>query len=103
MFQPTPEEIIEGISKSQFFVFVVGSDVVNAHVSVQIGAAILLDKPILLLVHKDFKVPVNLSKAAKMIHRCDMDDERQRARAHQAIMDFANKGFSVPVNAGQIN
>lgn len=61
------------------------------HFAMQIGYAILLDKPIILLVDKTTKIPESLVRAAKRIERVDMSDKKDLERASKAIQEFSKE------------
>lgn len=59
---------------------------VDIKLCVEIGAAILFDKPIIVVVTGDKPVPANLKRVASAIVQCDdMKDEAARAKIDDAI------------------
>lgn len=93
--QPTHEEIIEGISSSKFFVFAVGpGELLHPMVCLQVGAAVMLDKPIIIIAHPQVELPANIIKAAKVVHRADLADPKQCANAQAAVNEYVRNGFS---------
>jgi len=53
--------------------------------ALELGFAILMDKPIILIVDKTTEIPGNLLRAAKRIERVDMDNPADKARAYESI------------------
>lgn len=55
--------------------------------ALELGLALLMDKPIALIVIKGTKIPENLKKVAKAIEVFDPDDDQGMQRAAKALMD----------------
>lgn len=62
----------------------------DALCATQLGLAILLDKPIALIVDKTVKLPSKLIKVANKIDYVDMKNEEDINRASQSLYDFVN-------------
>lgn len=56
----------------------------------QLGYAIVLDKPIILIVDKRMWIPESLLKVAKLIERVDLDNQSDLKRVSDSIGRFAN-------------
>ena len=56
---------------------------------IELGASIMLDKPILLLVEPGQGIPDKLRLVADLIVECDMGDEASKQRAMEKIAVFA--------------
>ena len=61
--------------------------------ALQLGYAILMDKPIILLVDKGVKIPKALVKVADVIQHVDLKDPNWTSDAANAIGEFA-KGLT---------
>ena len=61
----------------------------NPRCALQLGYAILMDKPIILMVDKDTKISASLTKIAKVIERVDFTNQDDLARAGRTIQEFA--------------
>lgn len=57
--------------------------------ALQLGYAILLDKPIILIADHNLKLPAALVKIAKIIERVDIKNPRDMKRASESIGNFA--------------
>lgn len=57
--------------------------------ALQLGYAILLDKPIILIADKTMKLPESLVKVAKVIERVDIKNPADMKRASESIGSFA--------------
>lgn len=60
---------------------------VDVKLCVELGAAILLDKPILVVVERDTRIPVNLKRCASRIIEIDFDrmDPRSQEKIRAAL------------------
>jgi hypothetical protein len=63
------------------------SGTIDAKICVEIGAAILLDKPIILLVPNDKLLPAALARAATKIVRGDLTDPDTQRRLTNALQE----------------
>lgn len=61
--------------------------------ALQLGYAMLLDKPIILIADKSMKLPESLVKISKLIERVDIKNPADMRRASQSIAEFA-KGLA---------
>jgi hypothetical protein len=59
--------------------------------ALQLGLAILMDKPIILIVDHAVKLPKHLVKIAEVIERVDIKDPSAIDRASKSIRDFATR------------
>lgn len=57
--------------------------------ALQLGYAILLDKPIVLIADKTMQLPASLVKVAKLIERVDIKSQEDMSRASKAVAEFA--------------
>lgn len=64
--------------------------------ALQIGLSILMDKPIILIVEKETKIPESLVRVAKLIERVDVKNPKDMDRAKRAIRDFADRMHKEP-------
>jgi hypothetical protein len=58
-------------------------------VALQLGYALLMEKPIILLVDKDVEIPKAVVRVANLIQRIDTKDPNWTTDASQAISQFA--------------
>lgn len=58
-------------------------------VALQLGYALMLDKPIVLIVDKTMQVPASLVKIARLIERVDTKNPVDMERAGAAVTAFA--------------
>lgn len=58
--------------------------------ALQLGYAILMDKPIVLIVDQNVQVPGALVRAAKQIEKVDLKNEADYKRAFKSIMETIN-------------
>jgi hypothetical protein len=65
--------------------FAIFTGKIDPKLCIEIGAAVLYDKPIVLLVVRDSFVPANLERCAAQIVRGEMNDPETRRRMQQAI------------------
>jgi hypothetical protein len=56
--------------------------------ALQLGYALLLDKPIVLIVDKNVQIPASLVRASKLIERVDFDDPDWASKATGAISTY---------------
>lgn len=59
--------------------------------ALQLGLAIMMDKPLVLIVDKSQQVPKHLVRIAERIEYIDMDNKEEYQRAVQAITETAEK------------
>lgn len=59
--------------------------------ALQLGIAIMLDKPIVILADHKEKIPKHLTKIAGLIHRVDMNDPKSLQGAGSAIQEFSKQ------------
>lgn len=80
----------EKLAESAMYAGIVTTDFMKDPLcALQLGLAILMDKPIILIADKAVKIPESLVKIAKVIERVDMNDKQDSSRAAQAIADFS--------------
>lgn len=61
----------------------------------QLGIAIMMDKPIILLIPKEhwgIKIPIHLEKIASLIRRVDFDNEAEMAIVRRQIVEITEQG-----------
>lgn len=76
----------EGMKKSSIFLALASNDSVkDALFCLQLGYAIMLNKPVVAMVEADMKVPPLLEKIATKIIRLDTKSEEDRARAFKEL------------------
>jgi hypothetical protein len=56
--------------------------------ALQLGYALLLDKPIVLIVDKNVQIPASLVRAAKVIERVDFEEPEWAVKASGAISKY---------------
>lgn len=83
---------VEGVGGSTAFIniFSKGS-LEESQCLLQMGAAVLMDKPIFLMVTDDTEVPKHLVKIASVIERIDKNDPASMDRAKESIHKFLKK------------
>jgi len=77
-------EMIPQMEKSAFVVSLVSSSV-DAKVCLEIGAAVMLDKPIIAVIVQGATVPANLKRVASVIIEGDIKDEATLDKIQQAM------------------
>lgn len=65
-FKHFEDEVLPSIEKSAF-VFAIASEKPDAKMCLEIGAAVLLDKPIIIIIHDGVTVPANLKRLSASI------------------------------------
>lgn len=55
----------------------------------QIGMAVLMDKPIVIIADKDTKIPASLMKIARLVERVDLKSDADMSRVSVSISAFA--------------
>lgn len=56
--------------------------------ALQLGYAMILDKPIVLIADKNLKIPASLTKIAKVIERVDINNKNDMKRATESIVSM---------------
>ncbi len=80
------------IASSSLFAGIVTKNFLNNPLcALQIGYAVLMDKPIVLIVDKDATIPALLTRVAKVIERVDLENPEDMARAHESISKLAEE------------
>jgi chaperonin GroEL (HSP60 family) len=80
------------INDSAVFAGIVSENTLNdPMMALQIGYAVLLDKPIILIVDKSMKIPEGLTKIAKVIERIDKNNAADMKRASESVGNFAKQ------------
>src|SRR6266403_4432408 len=83
------ESSAEKIKESGSFLAIFTDDYKKAALPLlQLGIAIMMDKPIILIVpkeHWNIKIPLHLEKIASLIKRVDFDDEKEMAKVTAEI------------------
>jgi hypothetical protein len=83
------EGLVPKVEGSSMFVSISpGVDRIDAKFCVELGVAIMLDKPILAIVAPDQTVPRKLHRIAEMIVIADITTDEGRQRVAQAIQEF---------------
>lgn len=59
--------------------------------ALQLGIAILLDKPLVIIADHKEKIPKHLTKIAGLIHRVDLNDPKSMQGAGLAIQEFTKQ------------
>lgn len=81
---------IDGLQSSSTFVSVFSTDSVrDPQCMLQLGAAVILDKPIMIMVMDDVVVPENLKKIAIAIERVREGSSEDMKRAINKLADIA--------------
>lgn len=82
-------ELVPMIKDSSAFISIVpiGPDRVDVKFAVELGVAIMLNKPIIACIQPGTKVPDKLVKVADKIVELDLDDPTQRERLNTAISE----------------
>lgn len=77
------------IGESHSFAAIFTKNFLNSpECALQLGYAILMDKPIVLIADKNVKIPESLVKIAKLIERVDMSKPSEMARASKSLAEF---------------
>jgi hypothetical protein len=83
---------LQPMKDSSVFASILSGDLTKEPLcALQLGLAILLDKPIILIVDHAVKLPKHLVKIAEVIERVDIKDPATVERASKSIRDFAHK------------
>lgn len=78
------------IQQSNMFVSLATKNYIESPLcALQLGLAILMDKPIVIIADKNEKMPEALVKIAKVIERVDFDDKADMDRALTSVNNFA--------------
>jgi hypothetical protein len=79
-----------GIEGSHVFASLVTQSYLDSpECALQVGLAVMLDKPICLIVDKGRKIPANLIKIAKIIEYADFKNAKDLERAAATVQKFA--------------
>jgi hypothetical protein len=65
----------------------------NMTVATQVGLAVMMDKPFILLAKVGVAIPHALVKMADLIERVDMEKENDMARAQASVAEYMKKRF----------
>jgi nucleoside 2-deoxyribosyltransferase len=88
----TRRHTIEGMTKSAFVMSLVPSkDRLDVKFAVELGLAVMLDKPILAVVMPGAEVPARLRQVADRIVEADLDTEDGMAAVAAAIREFTGR------------
>lgn len=83
------EHTVKEMAKSAYVMSLVpDADKVDVKFAVELGLAIMLDKPILALVQPGVKIPDRLRQVADAIIVTDLDTEDGKAQAAREIKEF---------------
>lgn len=83
------ERTADAMSKSHVYAGIVTDAFVKDPMcAMQLGFALLMDKPIILIIDKETKVPERLVKMAQLIERVDVKNEAEMNRATASIQKF---------------
>ena len=87
------EHMIKLMEQSAMVMSIVpaNADDIDVGYALQTGAAILLDKPIVVIAAEGREIPPKLAKVADKILRIDIDTEEGRQRIAEAIMELKPK------------
>ena len=78
----------EGIKNSEVYMGVASMDYMKEpQCALELGIAIMLDKPIALLVMEGVKIPENLRKVAVAVETCDPDNGESVTAASMRLME----------------
>lgn len=84
------EDLVPKLKGSAIYAGIVGDAFLkDPACALQLGYAILLDKPIILIVDKKTKIPESLVKVAQVIERVDLNNEADMKRATESMAMFA--------------
>lgn len=61
---------------------------INPQMALELGLALLMDKPLVLVTDNEAKVPKSLARMAGLIQRIDMEDENSKAKGARALQEF---------------
>lgn len=78
------KEMLPMMENSAIVVSIFGNQI-DAKICLEIGAAILLDKPIIAVIVQGAKVPANLKRVASIIIEGDMKETATKDKLQQAI------------------
>ena len=79
--------LIEMIQESHIFLTIAPEDA-DVKFAVELGFAIMIDKPIMTVVMPNRVVPEHLVRVSDLIVHADIDTEEGRAKLEHAIMKF---------------
>ena len=86
------EGLVPKVESSAIFVSICpGTDKLDAKFCVELGVAIMLDKPILAIVDPSQTIPEKLRRVAEMIVLADITTDEGRRRIAEAIRDFQKR------------
>lgn len=79
------------IQSSEVFTGILTENFLNNPLcALQMGYAVLMDKPIILIVDEKTPIPKSLAKLAKVIERINIDNPKDMERAQNSIRNFLN-------------
>lgn len=81
----TRRNTLKAMTESAFVMSLLPTGTVDIKFAVELGLAIMLDKPILAVAMPGVTVPPMLEKVAFEVVKCDIDTEEGRAVLHDAI------------------
>ena len=84
------EDSFKKITESSTFVVVVTEKFLNSpKCALEVGMALLMDKPIIIICSKTMKIPKNLLSVAKAVERVDFNDDKDQKRVAETINNIA--------------
>lgn len=91
--QRVREELVPGIEGSNIFVSITPSspDKVDVKFALELGLAIMFDKPIVACIQPGAKVPEKLARVVEKFVELDLNDPTQHVRLNEAIAEMMEK------------
>jgi hypothetical protein len=81
-------DALQKLEESAFVASLVPREDFDAKFAVELGASIMLDKPLLAIVMPGAEVPAKLAKVADRIVQADVDTEAGREAVHAAMREM---------------
>lgn len=82
------KDLVPMMARSSAVVIPMGRDDTDVGFALQVGFAVIMEKPLLLIVPEGFDPPPKLEGIADRIIRADYTSEKGRARVQNELRDF---------------
>lgn len=79
------EDAVVKMTDSAFVVSIVPREEPDVKFCVELGLSIMLDKPLLIVLHPETPIPARLLRCADHVVECDIDTEEGREKLEAAI------------------
>lgn len=94
--------VVKAMDRSAYVMsLMTDADEFDAKFAIETGMAIMLDKPIVLLVMPSTKIPFKLRKVADEIITADLDTEQGQEYAARRIREFSSRSARIAVRNQQ--